>query len=359
MPIELPYAFNPSPNSDTMKFSCLLSRHSVAENGFNLYSRLPGIGSYGLLLANAPFVFAGSVTMTNHLDIDDVGLVVDLLEGQGDWNEFVNSFVAQNRNTYLNGPTSLAILVPSMLSPNIHEIIAFQTIAVETGGAVNPSVRLNGVIRRMFDTSRVSGTVAVFILPLGAVPFSVLEQVGWANGTEISFKAQPVSGSLVADMNSMDSNILTLKERALRPYAVENLLVGAQSDTHLGSATPKLGSGAQSYRLSWTARNRPDGCGVDDSFNNNTTVEPNLYFTVGMNFDSGQSAMASTTVLATATFVDDFGVTRYFLDVTNQNLTGVWGTANYIIAYVTAAFSSERVSDSLLDAPSIITRRET
>ena len=293
------------------------------------------------------------------MDIDDVGLVVTLPENQIDWQGFTETFIPQLRANYMTHPYQVAILVPDLNIPNTHEIIAFQTIEVESSSPI--SYRLRGVIRRMYDTARVSGTVKIFVLQFWSAPFAVLEQPGWANNVAVTFKTQPVSGASAANLVSMTAYSLTLKQRALRPYAVENLLVGVYNTAgagYLGSMTPKYGAGAQSYRLSWTARIRTQGCGINDSFGFNVssesppTTEAYLYFRVQM-FSSDGTPVFDTYVYQTEYFTDGFGVRRYYKDVPTQTIA----TGSSIIAYVSALFSANDVNDPLLDNPSIITRR--
>ena len=326
MPLELPYAFNP-----TSQVLCtyLCDREDGSYSNFELWNE-SGTAGFDDISDGGLFVFAGAGTYdAGGLDVDDDGFVIDNLKLNFDWEQFLATTPTIDRAS-LYKLVRLAVLCPDTNSPLVHEIVAFQTATVETTDpdTGNPtSIRLSGVIRGLFDTKRLSGPLGVFILPNGAMPFVAGPRIDWYKGQVVTFKAVPYNSQWTAEADLMDTRVFTLQERSNCPYAVANLAVDGDG------SMPRFTTGT-SARLSWTARSRVAGCGINDSFANNAGIETGTDFVVRLYDNTGAQIGTDNIVPSTQTVVDARGVTRFYFDF----------TIGVSLPYVTAKVNSRLAS---------------
>lgn len=344
LPLELPYEFNQDAD---VQMSFLANREDGGYVDFELWQDSgPGFEKVSSM---GKFVFAGAGGYpVGGLDVDDTGFVITTPKLAFDWEELLAGAPSVDR-AHLFLRSRLAVLCPNpAISPLTHEIVAFQTIAVETTDPDTgepASYRLSGIVRRLFDTQRMSGNVQVFILKDGVVPFIAGPRIDWFDGQVVSFKAVPYSGSSRADFDLMNSRTLILKERSRRPYAVENLAI--DGDGSMPRYTEMV-----SARLSWTARNRLAGAGIDDSFANNAGVEATTDFVVRLFDDSDTQIGGDNIVAASHTFTDGYGVDRQYLDFTIAS-----GGFAHIKAKVNARLAGTRESLDEFDLQELTVRR--
>lgn len=295
LPLELPYPFN---TAGTTKIAYLANREDGALDTMRLFA---DTGSGFVQVATGlPFQFAGNATIIKSLEIDDTGFVVSGPNFSFDWENLLNTAPLITRDDVL-ARSRLAVLVSSA-DPWQHEIVAFQSVELESADPI--TYRISGVVRALYDTKQISGAMNIFIV--SAATFSSIgPRADWLNGVVATFKAQPYSGDYYADIDDMDTRSLTFKSRALRPYAVQSLALD-------GNGSNPAYTGGVSARLSWLPVNRIENGSYNDVA---TTPESGEDYVV-------RYGATEVAVPASQSFVDGWGVTRIYTDITIPASTG-------------------------------------
>lgn len=297
LPFEPPRALNAA---GSLVLSYLANREDGEYTNFRLYHDT-GAG-WEAVTDEGEFAFAGTGTVTlGTLEIDDVtGIPIATPALDFDWEQLLTTAPSISRAELLNH-ARLAVLCPNTSAPWTHEIVAFQGIEqTETG------YKLTGIVRALYDTARVSGSCAVFILQNGAVPFAAGPRIDWINGQAVTLRAVPYSGGTEATFAEMDNRAITLKNRYARPIAVQSLAVD-------GNGVDPTYTENVAARLSWLPVNRDNLGGIEDATH---TSEAGEDYVVRIYDDQDAQIGADIVVPSSQTFVDAWGVTRLYHDFT-------------------------------------------
>jgi hypothetical protein len=214
--------------------------------------------SYALISANAGFAAAAELVaaypITSPID-DAVGITVRPVND--DFSDLESVTRAQLFNRVL-----LARFATG-------EIIAIQTITPVGNG----TYQLIGILRGLDDTDPTAHAQGeLLFIPRVAATAALVTPVGWTNGESVELKAVPLDQSTYTIANATPATF-TIRNRALRPYAVSDLHANGRNPAQAPAFTNDI-------VLWWTTRNRGSGIGYDNpqgAFDPNIISEADLF----------------------------------------------------------------------------------
>jgi hypothetical protein len=333
-PMELPFTWN---NTGTLRMTYLASKELTIHVGYQV---LGGTDPNNLILykADATFVYGAKLYGNYSADtfsVDDGGFVIQPVNDTV-FAEFYNYGSVTRDQLYER--RRLALIG--------NEIMAIQSIA-----KVNQSparYRITGIIRGLYDTkpsAHLNGA-AVFCLLEDEQPFTILPQTGFANGVTITTKAIPYTLTQTGTPAGIGSTAMTLRSRAARTYGPHSLRIDDMGAVHGPTYTEGV-----AFRASWQARNRQYTDALADFLAKNAILESGQDFVVRV-YDDAENLLSETTVAATDTFTDGFGVRRWFLDVTIPALSGY----DYVVVTVNSRRNGLEHLDVLNEQSITVTR---